>query len=91
MANSEGSNLPQNWGTGPETGRPTSVGPHDVKKHQTDPDNPGLDPASYNLKPGENNNRTAADPGPGGPVVIKVKGQPEADLVPETGQPRTGG
>ncbi len=71
--------------------RPSSVGPHDVKRDQIDPNNPGLDPADYNMKPGDNNNRNAADPGPGGPVNIKVKGQDEAEIVPETGRPRTGG
>jgi hypothetical protein len=81
----------KNWGRGPETGRPTSVGPHDVMKDQTDPDNRGLDPESYHLKPGENNNRVASDPGPGGPVNIKVKGQPQVEIVPDTGKPRIGG
>jgi hypothetical protein len=87
-ANSEGF---KNWGRGPVDGRPTSVGPHDVNEDQVDPENPGLDPASYNLKPGDNNNRVASDPGPGGPVNIKVKGQPDVEIVPETGKPRTGG
>jgi hypothetical protein len=29
--------------------------------------------------------------GPGGPVNIKVKGQADVEIVPETGKPRTGG
>ena len=65
----------KNWGHGPETGRPKSVGPHDVKKDQVDPSDPGIDPEAYHLKPGMNNNRTAEDPGPGGPVNIKPKGK----------------
>ncbi|WP_419899196.1 hypothetical protein [Roseomonas sp. USHLN139] len=82
----------ENWGRGPSTGRPTSVGPHDVRQDQTDPDNPGLDPARYHLQPGDNNNRTADDPGPGGPVTIKVKGQSAPESPdPETGKPPTGG
>jgi hypothetical protein len=91
MTKSDNNEGLKNWGTGPATGRPTSVGPHDVKQDQTDPDNPGLDPASYHPKPGDSNNRVASDPGPGGPVNIKVKGQPEPEIHPETGKPRTGG
>ncbi|MFC3123512.1 hypothetical protein ACFOD4_00445 [Pseudoroseomonas globiformis] len=81
----------KNWGRGPATGRPTSVGPHHFKQDQTDPGNAGLDPASYHLKPGDNNNRIAGDPGPGGPVNIKVKDNAAPEIVPETGAPRTGG
>ena len=81
----------KNAGSGPAHARPSSVGPHDVKRDQIDPSNPGLDPADYHMKPGDNNNRNAADPGPGGPVNIKVKGQAEVEIVPETGRPRTGG
>jgi hypothetical protein len=29
---------------GGKTARPTSVGPHDVRDHQEDPANPGIDP-----------------------------------------------
>ncbi|MFC3127157.1 hypothetical protein ACFOD4_18980 [Pseudoroseomonas globiformis] len=63
----------KNWGHGPATGRPKSVGPHDVRKDQTDPSDKGLDPKSYNPKPGDQNNRTPEDPGPGGPVNIPTK------------------
>jgi hypothetical protein len=91
MTKSAGPEGYKNWGRGPETGRPTSVGPHDIKQDQTDPNNPGLDPESYHPKPGDNNNRVASDPGPSGPVIIPVKGQSEPEIVPETGKPRTGG
>lgn len=80
----------QNWGRGPVTGRPTSVGPHDVNKDQTDPGNPGINPESCNLKPG-NNNRVAEALRPGGTVTIKAKSHSEVGVVPETGRPRIGG
>lgn len=63
----------KNWGTGPVTGRPTSVGPHDVKENQTDPTNKGVDPdKDYRGQPGDNKGMGIVD-GPGGPVDIKPK------------------
>ncbi|WP_419899287.1 hypothetical protein [Roseomonas sp. USHLN139] len=56
----------KNWGHGPSSGRPDSVGPHDVKRDQLDPDRKGVDPEDYDRGP-------VTQPGPGGPVNIKPK------------------
>jgi hypothetical protein len=63
----------KNWGTGPATGRPTSVGPHDITKDQTDPNNKGLDPEKdYKGQPGDNKGLGITGK-PGGPVNIQPK------------------
>lgn len=73
MANETSNAGLENWGTGPSSGRPKSVGPHDVKKDQLDPDAKPIDPdAAYNKQPGDNKGMGIKD-GPGGPVNIKVK------------------
>ena len=61
----------KNWGKSPPTARPKSVGPHDVKKDQTDPNDPGLDPEAYAKDPVSNSIPTGKQPG--GPVNIKPK------------------
>jgi hypothetical protein len=87
-ANSEGF---KNWGTGPSSARPDSVGPHDVNEGQFDPDAKPMDPSKdYNGQPGDNKGLGIKD-GPGGPVSIQVKGGDEPEKVPETNKPRTGG
>jgi hypothetical protein len=63
----------KNWGNGPATGRPTSVGPSNITENQTDPNNKGLDPdKDFPGKPGDNKGLGVAD-APGGPVNIPVK------------------
>jgi hypothetical protein len=63
----------KNWGHGPPTGRPSSVGPHDVKADQTDPANKGLDPETdYHGQPGDNKGLGITDT-PGSPVNIQPK------------------
>lgn len=69
-ANTEGL---KNWGHGPETGRPSSVGPHDVKADQTDPANKGLNPErDYKGQPGDNKGLGITGK-PTGPVNIPPK------------------
>lgn len=55
---------------GPPNARPDSVGPHGIKKDQTDPSNKGVNPEAYDTGP-------STDLGPGGPVNIGVKSQPK--------------
>jgi hypothetical protein len=74
-ANTEGF---KNWGTGPSSARPESVGPQDVNDKQFDPDAKPLDPSKdYNAQPGDNKGL--------------VKGGDEPEKVPDTEKPRTGG
>jgi hypothetical protein len=84
----------KNWGRGPSSGRPASVGTHDILQDQLDPSAKGLDPNEAYKGGGSGNGPNTglgiAD-GAGGPVNIKVKGNPEVEIVPDTGKPRIGG
>jgi hypothetical protein len=66
-----------------KTARPESVGPHEVKREQENPDAKGIDPQKgYKPKPGDSNNFTPDSGGPKGPVNIGVKGGAPQDDAP---------
>ncbi|WP_159993604.1 hypothetical protein [Roseomonas sp. 18066] len=56
----------KNWGHGPSSGRPGSVGPHDVTRDQLKPGGKDVDPEAYDRMP-------PPQPGPDAPVNIKAK------------------
>lgn len=61
-----------------KTARPKSVGPHDVKRDQEDPADPGINPGKgYANEIAEVN--AARGSGAKGPVQIKVKGGAEGE------------
>ncbi len=61
-----------------KTARPKSVGPHDVKRDQEDPADPGIQPGTgYANEIAELN--AARDTKARGPVQIKVKGGTEGE------------
>jgi hypothetical protein len=64
----------ENWGTGPSSARPGSVGPHDVNDKQLKPGDKPMDPGkNYENQPGDNKGMGVGKDAPGGPVNIKVK------------------
>jgi hypothetical protein len=74
MANETSNAGLDNWGTGPSSARPESVGPHDVKKDQKNPAAKPMDPGeNYKDQPGDNKGMGVGKDAPGGPVNIKVK------------------
>ncbi|ONG51078.1 hypothetical protein BKE38_16710 [Pseudoroseomonas deserti] len=62
----------KNWGHGPSSGRPGSVGPHDVRRDQLVPGEKGIDPEAYDRVP-------APQPGADAPVNIKPKRSGDAE------------
>jgi hypothetical protein len=66
----------KNWGRGPSSGRPDSIGSHNITEDQNDPDAKGLDPnkdyKGGGAGNGPNTGLGVAD-GPGGPVNIQPK------------------
>ncbi len=72
----QGASFTGKYDTETKTARPKSVGPHDVKRDQEDPADPGIDPGrGYANEIAEVNKARKAEGRPAkGPVNIAVKG-----------------
>ena len=91
-----GTSFPSKPDTQTKTARPTSVGPHDVRKDQEDPDNPGIKPEEgYATEIARNDEAAAKQPAPspktetrdesGGTDEMLEKSGPKRDAPPLTG------